>query len=103
MDKYSYSTLTEIDRCIKDEPNQFDYLEIIIRAAQNYNMTIHSVTNQRPLEILFNKIKHDKILQILKQAQEKMLIFYNKDRKEMSFMIRNTGNRISLSLDIKNR
>jgi len=47
----AHSTLTKIPRCIKDEPNLIDYSEIIIRAAQKYNFTIHSPT--------FNKIKHD--------------------------------------------
>jgi len=42
-------------RCIKDELNFIDYPEIIISAAQKYNLTIHSMTNQWPFDILFNK------------------------------------------------
>jgi len=49
----AHSTLTEIARCIKDELNLVDYSEIIIKAAQKYNMTIHSITNQRPYDILY--------------------------------------------------
>jgi len=55
----AHSTLTEIARCIKDELNLVDYSEIIIKAAQKYNMTIHSFTNQRLYDILYNKIEHD--------------------------------------------
>jgi len=43
----AHSTLTEIARCIKDERNLIDYSEIIIKAAQKYNLTIHSIPNQR--------------------------------------------------------
>jgi len=41
----AHSTSTEIARCIKDELNLIDYSKIIIRAAQIYNLTIHSITN----------------------------------------------------------
>lgn len=47
----THSTLTEIARCIKDEYNLTDYSEIIIRVAQKYNQSIHSVTNEKPLDI----------------------------------------------------
>ncbi len=50
-------------------------------------MTIHSITNQRPYDILYNKIEHDTIPQLLKQAQEKMLNSHNIDRKEKDFLI----------------
>jgi len=77
----AHSTLTEIARCIKYELNLIDCSEIIIKAAQKYNLTIHSITNQRPLDILFNKIKHEDMPKLLQQAQEKMLHFHNKDRQ----------------------
>jgi len=83
----AHSTLTEIARCIKDELNLVDYCEIIIKAAQKYNMTIHSITNQRPYNILYNKIEHDTIPQLLKQAQEKMLNSHNEGRKEKDFLV----------------
>jgi len=64
----AHSTLTEIARCIKDELNLVDYSEVIIRAAQKYNMTIHSITNQRPYDkyIVYNKIERDTIPHLLK-------------------------------------
>ncbi len=54
----AHSTLTEIARCVKDEYCLLEYPEVIIRAAKSYNMTIHSVINQKPYDILFNKIDH---------------------------------------------
>jgi len=83
----AHSALTEIARCIKDELNSVDYSEIINKAAQKYNMTIHSITNQRPYDILYNKIEHDTIPQLLKQAQEKMLNSHNKGRKEKDYLV----------------
>jgi len=42
----AHSTLTEIARCVKEEFNLTNYSEIVIRAAQKYNQSIHS-TNER--------------------------------------------------------
>jgi len=82
----AHSTLTEIARCIKDELNLVDYSEIIIKAAQEYNMTIHS--NIPILQyLLYNKIEHVTIPQLLKQAQEKMLDSHKKGRKEKDFLV----------------
>jgi len=72
-------------------------------------MTIHSITNQQPYDILYNKIEYVTIPQLLKQAQEKMLNSHNKGRKEKDFLVgevnyeKITGKEISLTLDIKNK
>jgi len=50
-------------------------------------MTIHSITNQRQYDILYNKIEHDAIPQLLKQAQEKMLNSHKKGRKEKDYLV----------------
>jgi len=60
----THSTLTELARCIKEEFNLTDCSEIVIRAAQEYNQSIHSTTNQKPFDVLYNKIEHDNISQI---------------------------------------
>lgn len=52
------STIIKIARCVKQEFNLLCDLETIIRAAQQYNKTIHSVTNSKPHEVLFNKVEH---------------------------------------------
>jgi len=49
-------------------------------------MTLHSITNQRPFDILYNKIEHDTIPQILQQAQEKILNSHNKGRKKKDYL-----------------
>jgi len=58
----AHSTLTELARCIKKEFNLTDYSEIVIRAAQEYNQSIHSTTTQKPFNIL-NTIEHQNIPQ----------------------------------------
>jgi len=68
----AHSALTELARCIREVFNLTDHSEIVIRAAQEYNQSIHSTTNQKPFDVLYNKIEHDNIPQILKNTQEKM-------------------------------
>lgn len=67
-----HSTLTEIARCIKEEYHLIDDTEVFYRAAQQYNNTIHSVTDMKPVDVFFNKKNHD-LKGIIKKAQEKML------------------------------
>jgi len=69
--------------CIKNELNFIEYSVIIIRAAQKYNLTTHSITKLRPFDILFNIIKP----KLLQQAQEKMLHFHKKDRKVKNYNV----------------
>ncbi len=61
----AHSTLTELARCIKKEFNLTDYSEIIIRAAKEFIQSVHSTTNQKPFDVLYNKIDHENISRIL--------------------------------------
>jgi len=70
----AHSTLREIARCIKEEFNLTNYSEIVIRADQKYNQSIHSTTNEKPFDSLYNKIDHDNIPIILKNTQKKKII-----------------------------
>lgn len=69
----AHSTLVEIARCIKSEYSLVDEVECFYKAAKKYNETIHSVTEHKPFEILFNKVDHINVPSKLKTAQEKML------------------------------
>jgi len=69
----AHSILTELARCIEEEFNLTDFSKIVIKAAQVYYQSIQSTTNQKPFDVLYYKIKHDNIPQILKNTQEKML------------------------------
>uniref|UniRef100_A0A0K8W058 RNA-directed DNA polymerase n=1 Tax=Bactrocera latifrons TaxID=174628 RepID=A0A0K8W058_BACLA len=80
-----HSTIIEIARCIKEEYDIVSNLETVLRAAQQYNTTIHSVTNFKPNEVLYNKVNHENLPTTLKQAQEKMLMFHNKHRTDKQY------------------
>ncbi len=67
----AHSTLTELARCIKEEFKLIDYSEIIIRAAKEFNQSIHFTTNQKPFDILYNKIDHENISRILRTHKKK--------------------------------
>ncbi len=67
--------------------NLTDYSEIIIRAVQKYNQSINSSTNEKPSDILYNKINQIKILVILQQAQTNMLNTHSKDKKEKTYIV----------------
>jgi len=84
--KRAHSTLTEIARCIKEEFNLTNYSEIVIRAAQKYNQSIHSTTNEKPFDILYNKVDHDNIPIILKNTQSRMLETHNENKKKKIIM-----------------
>lgn len=83
----NHSTVMELVRCIKKEQNLISNLEAIIRAAQQYNKTVHSVTDGKPFEILYNKINHEAVIMNLKYAQNNMLKTQNKGRIEKQFIV----------------
>jgi len=83
----AHSIVTEFARSIKEEFSITDYSEIVIRAAQEYNQSIYSTTNQTPFDILYNKIEHENIPQILKKTQEKMLQPHNDNGKEKQYHV----------------
>lgn len=80
-----HSTLIEIARCLIQEFYLISDLESIYRAAQQYNKTIHSVTNKRPYEVLFNKIPHEELQSKLSVAQAKMLERHNHKRNTKNY------------------
>jgi len=47
-----HSTLAELARCLKLERNISDSVEVILLATIEYNKTIHSVINKRPVDAL---------------------------------------------------
>jgi len=75
-------------------------------SASTFN---NNITNQRPFNILFNKINHEYIPKLLQQVQEKMLHLHDKDRQNKNYHVgevtyeKNTGKETSLILDIKNK
>lgn len=90
-----HSTLIEIARCIKLERSIEDTRDLILLATIEYNKTIHSVTNKRPIDIFRPMTENTNIsTEIparLKHAQQLELNTHNKNRMERKF---HTGDKV---------
>lgn len=50
-----YSTLSEIMRCLEAESRDQSFAQLLDRAVYEYNYSIHSTINNRPIEIFFGR------------------------------------------------
>lgn len=86
-----HSTLAEIMRCLKADGVERTFEELLERAVNEYNHSVHSSTGKKPVELYFGRIPNadpEQLEQIrldnitrLKQKQTKDLNFHNKTRK----------------------
>lgn len=85
-----HATLLEIARCLKAQQLVTDTIDLILLATQKYNNTIHSVTNEKPIDILQNRApnKINNIKTTLTNEQEKILKTLNKTKQTKTY---NTG------------
>lgn len=94
-----HSTLAEIARCLKLEKNTNDTVELILRATVEYNKTVHSVTRERPIEIVHSGA-HERCLNIkarLVKAQQDIIGRCNPTPGERVFVKNNKrlGNKLT--------
>lgn len=84
-----HSTLAEIARCLKFDRKIDDTVELILQATIEYNRTIHSVTNERPIDIIHSTSSEfkQKIRERIDIAQARQLAHFNKDRKNKIFEV----------------
>lgn len=54
-------------------------------AVIEYNNTLHSVTNQKPINVFFNQDSYPDIPQLLEKAQIKMLNLENRKRTKKEY------------------
>lgn len=82
-----HSTLLEISRCIKEQQQITETIDLVLLATYKYNKTIHSTTNEKPIDIL--QYHHpEKINQTktnLENSQQKMLNRLNKNLKTKTY------------------
>lgn len=52
--KRLHSTLTEIAMCLKLERNLNDTVDLILLATIEYNKSIHSTANKKPIDVLYS-------------------------------------------------
>lgn len=79
-------TIIEIGRRKREEYNIVDTVEITLRVALQYNLTIHSVTKYRPYYVFYNRVTHGDVTDTLRVAQEKMLQTRNRNRCNKEYM-----------------
>lgn len=88
-----HSTLAELARCIKGERQISDTSELIYLATIEYNKTIHSVTQEKPIDALFTPLLQGKIKSHLIKAQETILNRYNSSSRSKNRKF-NLGDRV---------
>ena len=82
-----HSTLIEIARCLKEERSIVSTVELILAAAIEYNKTIHTVTKEKPIDILFSSDAAllSTIEFRLAETQSHQLEYFNKNRVNRGF------------------
>lgn len=88
-----HSTLQEIMRCIQQEKVHRSFQELLDRSVKEYNFSIHSTTNGKPIELFFGRRIHsnpelrkherENIERKIKYKQEKNLAYHNKKRTQI--------------------
>lgn len=79
-----HSTLIEIIRCLSKQNNSTSSDEIF-NAVKQYNTTIHSVTKERPIDVIKNPSGYPEITQRILQNQKQNLAYHNKKRSNRTF------------------
>lgn len=87
-----HSTLVEIARCLKLERGLDDTVNLILQAAIEYNKTVHSVTNKRPIDIIHAMPPElaEEITNRIDKAQEIQLKRMNESRSDRTFQVGQT-------------
>lgn len=80
----THSTLIELIRCLKTQ-NNTSSTEEIFNAVRAYNQTIHSVTNEKPIDVKQNPDKFQNIKDKLTNQQKLTLTYHNKDKQNRTF------------------
>lgn len=79
-----HSTIIEITRCLAKQ-NSTTASEEVLNAVKQYNHTIHSVLEERPVDVQKNSAAYPKIVEKLRINQKKLLDFHNKKSENRRF------------------
>lgn len=74
-----HRTIIEIGRCLAEQ-SSLSFEDVILDAVREYNNTIHSVINAKPIDVFFHFDSYPNIPELIKRARESMLNFQNKNR-----------------------
>lgn len=81
----THSTLIEIIRCLSKQNNSSS-TEEIFNAVKAYNETIHSVTDEKPINIKQNPTHYTDISNKILAHRKATLKYHNKNRKNRNFL-----------------
>lgn len=82
-----HNTLMEISRCLKLDKNLDDIEEIVLLATIEYNRSIHSVTEMKPITAFHSSEADAQIVSRIKNTQIKNLEAHNKNRQDRDFAV----------------
>lgn len=90
-----HSTLLEIARCIKEQQQIQETIDLVLLATHKYNHSIHSVINAKPTDVFHNypTEKYGDIMKLLLHAQEATIKRLNVGKKSKTF---ETGEKVFL-------
>lgn len=93
-----HSTLTEIARCLKLERNLSDTVDLILLATIEYNKSIHSVINRKPIDVLYSSSTNtvESIRDRIEKTQAADRDYHNRNRQDMSY---NAGDRVLVKVN----
>lgn len=79
-----HRTLIEIGRCLAEQ-HSLSFEDVVLDTIFEYNNTIHSVIQAKPIEVFFHSENYPNIHELLKASQQSMLQFQNKTRHSKHF------------------
>lgn len=81
----AHSTIIELTRCLAKQNNSTPGNEIF-NAVKEYNNTIHSVTQEKPIDVQDNPHKYQDISKKIELNQKQLLNYHNKNRLNRNFV-----------------
>jgi len=102
-----HSTLTKIMRCLKKDNGSMTFEDLIFKAVQEYNKSIHSVTKESPINIFLEaqspvqqkieKKKREEIRQKIQKKQTADIEYHNQGKVQPKFF--KPGDTVHVKLD----
>lgn len=80
-----HRTLIEMARCLAEEKS-LSFEEVILETIHEYNNSIHSVIQAKPIDVFYHSQNFPKTFDLIKKAQDSMLRVQNKGRVFKSFL-----------------
>lgn len=79
--KRLHSTISEKFRTLESEKSILSIQERVFKSIEWYNKSIHSLTREKPIDVVEGKVDKGKIEQIIKQAKQRIIDKRNEKRE----------------------